>query len=74
MRTAHLPTVHASVAIRRQYWEGGGPMNKFEQISSHGHQMSLAGDGGGPTSEGGGLYTPVKTLPTSLAGGKIFLS
>ena len=43
MRTAHLPTVHASVAIRRQYWEGGGPMNKFEQISSDDHQISLAG-------------------------------
>ena len=45
MRTARVPTVHASVATRCQYWcSGGGPQeNKFEQVFSDGYQMSLAG-------------------------------
>ena len=43
MRTARLPTVCASIATRYQYWLGGGPkVNEFEQVSSIGHQMSLA--------------------------------
>ena len=41
MYTARLPTVCAS-AIRWQYWLGGRQVNKFEQVSSDGHQMSLA--------------------------------
>ena len=45
MCTAHLPTVRASAASC-QYWWGGGPqVNKFEQVSSDGHQMPLAGAG-----------------------------
>ena len=45
MHSARLPTVGASVAIRCQYqWTRGGPQaNKFEQVSSDDHQMSLAG-------------------------------
>ena len=44
MRTAHLPTIHASVATKCQLCLGGGPqVNKFEQVSILGHQMSLAG-------------------------------
>ena len=44
MRTARLPTARAS-AIRCPYqFFGGGPqMKKFEQVSSDGHLMSLAG-------------------------------
>ena len=36
---------NASIATRyQQWWEGGPEVNKFEQVSSDGHQMSLAGD------------------------------
>ena len=48
MRTARLPTVLASVVTRCQTHggRGGGPqVNKFDQVSSGGHQMSLAGGG-----------------------------
>ena len=42
MCTTHLPTLRASVAIRCQHQWGGGPrVNKFEQVSSHGHQLFL---------------------------------
>ena len=46
MCTARLPTIHA-LATQCQYcWEGVGgwapQVNKFEQVSSGGHQMSLA--------------------------------
>ena len=65
MSTARLPTVHTLVATRCQYqWEGrGGPqVNKFEQVSSDGNQMSLVGDRiGGPMSDvsgGAGGSTP----------------
>ena len=51
MRTARLPTVGVSmVSTRCQY---GGPrvlgpqVNKFEQVFSGAHQMSVAGDGVG---------------------------
>ena len=37
MRTACLPTIHASVATSCQH--------DFEQVSSSGHSMSLAGGG-----------------------------
>ena len=73
MRTAHLPTVCTSVATRCQYWWGGergpvkwGPMNKFEQISSDGYLMPLAGEPGpgSPMSGGGGCRAvPMSTLP-----------
>ena len=45
--TARLPIIPASVATRCQYrWKGPvqlGPMNKFEQVSSDGHQVSWGG-------------------------------
>ena len=44
MHTARLATVCAS-ATRCQYGRGVGPqVNKTEQVSSDGHQMSVAGD------------------------------
>ena len=44
MRTTRLATVRAP-ATRYQYWWGMGPqVNKFVQVSTDGHQMSLAGD------------------------------
>ena len=49
MCTARLPTVRASVVATRcqsVLGEGAvqwGPVNKFEQVSSDGHQMSLVG-------------------------------
>ena len=47
MHTARLPTVHVSVATKR----GEAPqVNKFEQVSSDDHQMSVAGEGVGPMS------------------------
>ena len=78
-----MPTVHISVATTRcQYqWEGEGPkVKKFEQVSSYGHKMLLAGSkigAGGPVQciKGNGhkgspfpLWTDrhiqVKTLPS----------
>ena len=48
MRTTRLPTIRA-LAIRCQYQWGESPqINKFEQVSSDCHQMSLAG---GPISD-----------------------
>ena len=50
MHTTRLPTVHVSVATTRcQYWwrERVGPqVNKFEQVFSNDHQMSLVEGGG----------------------------
>ena len=46
MRTAHLPTVHVLVATTRREYGGGGvgpQVNKFEQVPSDDHQMSVAG-------------------------------
>ena len=44
MRTGRLPIVHTSVATRCQHQRKWGPqVNKFEQVSSLGQQMSLAG-------------------------------
>ena len=56
MRIAHLQTVCALVATRSQYFVEGPQVNKFEQVSSDGHQMSLAGGAGFPClmSRGGG--------------------
>ena len=54
MHTTCLPTVCAFVATRCQYQWGAvkwGLMNKFQLVSSDGHQMSLVGGGvraGGP--------------------------
>ena len=48
MHTTSLPTILFLVATTRcQYWWGGvGPqMNKFEQVCSHDHQMSVVGVG-----------------------------
>ena len=42
MGTACLTTTRAS-AIRCQYCWGGAQVRKIEQVSSYGHQMSLAG-------------------------------
>ena len=50
-------TIHALVSTRCQYWLGTlyqDPMNKFEQVSSDGHQMSL---GGGTRAGVWGGYT-----------------
>ena len=48
MRIARLQTVRASVATRICHYLGRGPeVNKFEQVSSDGHQMSPA-DWAGP--------------------------
>ena len=49
MRTAHLPTICVSMATTsckcRRKWRGEYPrVNKFEQISSDDHQMSVAGN------------------------------
>ena len=45
MHTACLPTVGVSVATTGfQYWlEGGLKVNKFEQVFSDDHQMSVPG-------------------------------
>ena len=43
MRTAHLQTVHVSVATTRCH-SGGTQVNKVYQVSSDHNQMSLAGD------------------------------
>ena len=62
MRTSRLVTIHALVATRFQHWWGEGlysPMNKFEQVSSDGHQMSLAEGGTHMLRlEGAGLMVP----------------
>ena len=42
MRTAWLPTI-CTLATRCEYWWGCPQVNKFEQVSSDGHWMSLAG-------------------------------
>ena len=67
----HLPTVCVLVAARCQnQWEGP-QVNKFEQVSSDDHQMSLAGtglgwgdpmSGGGPRARaGGGVHCTKRT-------------
>ena len=43
MQTAPLPTTHTSVATGYQQAVVGGPQEKFEQVTSLGYQMSLAG-------------------------------
>ena len=63
IHTAYLPTVCASVATRCLY-VGGPQVNKFEQVSSDGHKMSLAGrphvwKGG---VESGILYSEVQCI------------
>ena len=42
MCIARLPTTRASVATRCQHCGEGPQVNKFEQVSSLDHQMSLA--------------------------------
>ena len=42
MCTTHLQTIHASEATTRSYGGGGPEGNTFEQVSSDGHQMSVA--------------------------------
>ena len=49
-QSSRVPTAHVSVAnIRCQYQCGeiGTQVNKFEQVSSDNHHMSVAGGGGG---------------------------
>ena len=59
MRTSRLPTVRASVGTRYQYYEGPyskvPQVNKYEQVSSLGHQVSV------PVGWGwaGGLFSGV---------------
>ena len=62
MRTICLPTICVSVANTRcQYQRGGGGMgpqvNKFEQVSSDDHLMSVAGRGVGAQ-----VWCPVESL------------
>ena len=45
MLTAPMLTMRASAAIRCQHWGGGAEVNRFEEVSSLAHQMSLAGQG-----------------------------
>ena len=45
MYRPHVPTLHASIATRCQHWECP-KLKKFEQVSTDGHQMSLAEGGG----------------------------
>ena len=45
MCTARLPIVHALVSPPDVSTGGGGPqVSKFEEVSSDGHQISLAGE------------------------------
>ena len=66
MHTTRLPTVRASVDIYQMStpvgeWGGvcGSQVNQFEQVSSLGHQMSLAGIR--PLYRGG-LYSEVQCI------------
>ena len=64
MLTARLPTIHALVATRCHYWYGGPQVNKFEQVSSDDHQISLAGRVG--LGLEGELYSEVRCTIASL--------
>ena len=47
MRTARLPTIHVLVATTRGQYQWGSvgiQVNRFEKVSSDGHQMTAAGD------------------------------
>ena len=55
IHTTPLQTVCASVVTTRCSWRGGPQMNKFEQVSSDGHQMSQAG---GRVWGGGNVWYP----------------
>ena len=63
MCTAHLPTIHPSVATWCQHCRGKVPqVNKFEQVSSLGHLISL-------TAVGQGLgRSPLQWVPVSALG------
>ena len=67
MHTARLPTVHVSVATKCQHGEGRRQVIKFEQVSSFGYQMSLAG-----TRGQGSMCSEVQCLG-DLGPGKGFL-
>ena len=41
---------------------GGPEVNKFEQVSSEGHQISLAGPLSDVRAGGGGLYSEVQCI------------
>ena len=68
MHTARLPTVSALVTTRCQYRWGCPQVNKFEQVSSNGHQMSPSigvlgpGMGGVPCLILGALYSEVQYI------------
>ena len=48
VRTARLPTIHASVATRFQHQWWGPQVNKFKHVSSCGHRVSLVEGSGIP--------------------------
>ena len=60
MRTNRLLPAHTSIATRLQHWwwGGGHQVNKSEEVSSLGHQMSLRGG----ALYGGGLYSEVECI------------
>ena len=78
MRTAHLPSmgIHASLATMMYWWGVRGPqVNKFEQVSSDDHQMSLVegwrvpclmlrglGPEGARAMRGASLYSEVQCI------------
>ena len=55
MLTAHLPTVRSLIVSSVRVCVGGGglgpPVNKFERVSSDGHQMSVVGGGVSPNNK-----------------------
>ena len=68
MHTTSLPTILFLVATTRcQYWWGGGvgpQMNKFEQVCSHDHQMSVVGVGPMSDVQGRGVVPYHVMFPT----------
>ena len=68
MCIACLTTIHASVASHQMSAAGGPHVNKFEQVSSLGHQMSPAGEAATLYKEGTrALYRGVASTVTSIA-------
>ena len=67
MHTTSLPTILFLVATTRcQYWWGGvsPQMNKFEQVCSHDHQMSVVGVGPMSDVQGRGVVPYHVMFPT----------
>ena len=78
MRTPRLPTVYVSVAITRcPYTSGGGEgpaVNKFEQVPSDDHQMSVTGGRGVPRSDVPGGTLPIPCNPQMTSNFRTFSS